>query len=62
MNLPSQDSIAEFQTWTAIKVPDYGVGSGGTIVMVLKSGSGKFHGELCMSSTATPTTTPTITL
>ncbi|KAA6459691.1 TonB-dependent receptor [Acidobacteria bacterium AB60] len=46
MNLPSQDAIAEFQTLDSNYSPDYGVGSGGTILMVLKSGSRNYHGEL----------------
>jgi Carboxypeptidase regulatory-like domain len=46
MNLPSQDAIAEFQTLDSNYSPDYGIGSGGTIVMVLKSGTHDFHGEV----------------
>jgi hypothetical protein len=46
MNLPSQDAIAEFQTLDSNYSPDYGIGSGGTILMVLKSGTHNFHGEL----------------
>jgi Carboxypeptidase regulatory-like domain len=46
MNLPSQDAIAEFQTLDSNYTPDYGVGSGGTILMVLKGGTKSFHGEL----------------
>jgi Carboxypeptidase regulatory-like domain len=46
MNLPSQDAIAEFQTLDSNYMPDYGIGSGGTIVMVLKSGTHKYHGEI----------------
>jgi hypothetical protein len=46
MNLPSQDALAEFQTLDSNYSPDYGVGSGGTILMVLKSGTHDFHGEL----------------
>ncbi len=46
MNLPSQDAIAQFQTLDSNYKPDYGIGSGGTILMVLKSGTSKFHGEL----------------
>ena len=45
MNLPSQDAIAEFQTLDSNYSPDYGIGSGGTILMVLKSGTHNFHGE-----------------
>ncbi len=39
MNLPSQDAIAQFQTLDSNYSPDYGIGSGGTILMVLKSGT-----------------------
>ena len=46
MNLPSQDAIAEFQHLDSNYSPDYGVGSGGTVLMVLKSGTKNFHGEL----------------
>lgn len=46
MNLPSQDAIGEFQTLGSNYAADYGIGSGGTIVMVLKSGTRKYHGEL----------------
>src|SRR5579862_6219164 len=46
MNLPSQDAIAEFQTLDSNYTPDYGIGSGGTITMVLKSGTKRFHGEV----------------
>jgi hypothetical protein len=44
--LVSQDSIAEFQTLTSNYNPDYGIGSGGQILMVLKSGQKNFHGGL----------------
>jgi hypothetical protein len=46
MNLPSQDAIAQFQTLDSNYQPDYGIGSGGTILMVLKSGTSHYHGEL----------------
>ncbi|HEX3987145.1 MAG TPA: carboxypeptidase regulatory-like domain-containing protein [Acidobacteriaceae bacterium] len=46
MNLPSQEAIAEFQTLDSNYSPDYGIGSGGTILLVLKSGTRNFHGEL----------------
>jgi hypothetical protein len=46
MNLPSQESIAEFQTLDSNYSPDYGIGSGGTVTLVLKSGTRNFHGEL----------------
>jgi hypothetical protein len=46
MNLPSQDAIAQFQTLDSNYKPDYGIGSGGTITMVLKGGSTQYHGEV----------------
>ncbi|MFP5226755.1 MAG: carboxypeptidase regulatory-like domain-containing protein [Acidobacteriota bacterium] len=46
MNLPSQEAIAEFQTLDSNYSPDYGIGSGGTILLVLKSGTKNYHGEL----------------
>jgi hypothetical protein len=46
MNLPSQDSIGEFQTLGSNYSADYGLGSGGTIVMMIKSGTRKYHGTL----------------
>ncbi len=46
MVLPSQDAIAEFKTLDSNYSPDYGIGSGGTITMVLKSGTKNFHGEV----------------
>ena len=45
-SLPSVDALAEFQTLDSNYGPDYGIGSGGTIAMVLKSGSKSFHGSL----------------
>jgi Carboxypeptidase regulatory-like domain len=45
-SLPSIDALAEFQTLDSNYAPDYGVGSGGTILMVIKSGSHDFHGSL----------------
>jgi hypothetical protein len=44
--MPSPDALAEFQTLSSNYSPDYGIASGGTITMVLKSGSKNFHGEL----------------
>jgi len=44
--LPSLDALAEFQTLNSNYSPDYGIGSGGTILMVVKSGSRDFHGGL----------------
>jgi len=45
-SLPSIDSLAEFQTLGSNYGPDYGIGSGGTILMVIKSGTHAFHGGL----------------
>lgn len=45
-SLPSIDALAEFQTLDSNYAPDYGVGSGGTILMVIKSGTHDFHGGL----------------
>ena len=45
-SLPSMDALAEFQTLASNYGPDYGIGSGGTITMVLKSGTHDFHGAL----------------
>jgi hypothetical protein len=44
--LPSLDALAEFQTLDSNYSPDYGIGSGGTITMVIKSGTQNFHGGL----------------
>jgi hypothetical protein len=44
--MPSPDALAEFQTLSSNYSPDYGIASGGTITMVVKSGSKNFHGEL----------------
>jgi hypothetical protein len=41
---PSQDAIAEFQMLTSNYPPDYGISSGATISLSLKSGTSKFHG------------------
>jgi hypothetical protein len=43
-SLPSIDALSEFQTLDSNYGPDYGIGSGGTILMVIKSGSHDFHG------------------
>ncbi|MEG9436303.1 carboxypeptidase regulatory-like domain-containing protein [Edaphobacter sp. HDX4] len=45
-SLPSVDALAQFQTLDSNYSPDYGLGSGGTILMVLRSGTSKFHGAL----------------
>ncbi|MGC2402581.1 MAG: carboxypeptidase regulatory-like domain-containing protein [Acidobacteriaceae bacterium] len=43
-SLPSIDALHEFQTLDSNYGPDYGIGSGGTILMVIKSGTRDFHG------------------
>jgi hypothetical protein len=43
-SLPSIDALAEFQTLDSNYSPDYGIGSGGTILMVINSGTHDFHG------------------
>jgi len=43
--MPSQDSLGEFQVLASNYPPDYGIASGGTITMSIKSGTKKFHGE-----------------
>jgi hypothetical protein len=45
-SLPSIDALSEFQTLESNYGPDYGIGSGGTITMVIKSGTRDFHGTL----------------
>ncbi|MBB6142715.1 hypothetical protein HNQ77_000653 [Silvibacterium bohemicum] len=45
-SLPSIDALAEFQTLDSNYSPDYGIGSGGTILMVIKSGTHDFHGAV----------------
>jgi len=42
--LPSPDAISEFQVLSSNYPPDYGLSSGGTILVELKSGTRKFHG------------------
>ena len=42
----SPDALSEFQTLTSNYTPDYGINSGGTVTMVVKSGTQKFHGAL----------------
>src|SRR5260370_23490931 len=41
---PSVEALAQFQVLSSNYGPDYGIGSGGTILMVLKSGTHDFHG------------------
>ncbi len=43
--MPSQDAIAEFQMMSSNYPPDYGISSGATMSLSLKSGTNKFHGE-----------------
>src|SRR5947207_6167684 len=45
-SLPSIDALSDFQTLDSNYGPDYGIGSGGTITMVIKSGTQDFHGAL----------------
>ena len=42
----SPDALDQFQVLSSNYTPDYGISSGGTVVMVLKSGSQRFHGTL----------------
>ena len=42
--MPSPDALAEFQTLDSNYQPDYGIASGGTVTVVLKSGTKSFHG------------------
>jgi hypothetical protein len=44
--MPSQDAISQFETLTSNYPPDYGISSGATISLGLKSGTQKFHGSL----------------
>jgi hypothetical protein len=43
--MPSQDALGEFQVLASNYPPDYGISSGGTVTMSIKSGTSKFHGE-----------------
>jgi hypothetical protein len=42
--MPSMDSIAEFQVLASNYPPDYGIASGATFSLALKSGTQQFHG------------------
>ena len=42
--MPSQDAIAQFETLSSNYPPDYGISSGATISLGIKSGTQKFHG------------------
>ena len=44
--MPSQEAIAEFSMMTSNYPPDYGISSGATMSLSLKSGTTKYHGEL----------------
>ena len=44
--MPSQDAIAEFTMLTSNYPPDYGISSGATMSLSLKSGTQNFHGSL----------------
>jgi hypothetical protein len=51
--LPSQEAIAEFQMMTSNYPPDYGISSGATISISLKSGTKAFHGAAWEENRAT---------
>jgi hypothetical protein len=44
--MPSQDAIAQIETLASNYPPDYGISSGATISLALKSGTRNFHGTL----------------
>lgn len=44
--MPSQDAIAQVETLSSNYPPDYGISSGATMSLGLKSGTQKFHGTL----------------
>ena len=44
--MPSQDAISQFEVLSSNYPPDYGISSGATISLGLKSGTKDFHGEL----------------
>jgi hypothetical protein len=43
--MPSPDAIAQFEVLASNYPPDYGIASGATMSLSLKSGTQKFHGE-----------------
>lgn len=43
--MPSQDAIAQIETLASNYPPDYGISSGATISLAIKSGTRHFHGE-----------------
>ncbi len=51
--LPAQEAIAEFQVMTSNYPPDYGISSGATISISLKSGTKAFHGAAWEDNRAT---------
>ncbi len=44
--MPSMDAIAQFETLSSNYPPDYGISSGATITVGIKSGTQNFHGGL----------------
>ena len=44
--MPSQDAIAQIETLSSNYPPDYGISSGATISLAIKSGTQHFHGTL----------------
>ena len=44
--MPSPDVLSEFQVLSSNYTPDYGISSGGTVSMAIKSGTKSFHGGL----------------
>src|SRR5271156_1626995 len=44
--MPAPDVLAQFQVLSSNYAPDYGINSGGTVTMELKSGTRNFHGGL----------------
>ena len=44
--MPSMDAIAQFETLSSNYPPDYGISSGATITLGIKSGTQNFHGGL----------------
>ena len=44
--MPAPDMLDEFQVLSSNYTPDYGISSGGTVSMVLKGGTKRFHGGL----------------
>jgi len=44
--MPSMDALAEFKVMTSNYGADFGIASGGTINMMLKSGTQRFHGTV----------------